>query len=344
MTKEIDWHLADWWNEAAFKPDKPLVKREYCFASELGGSMVDRYLKMNAVPYTDPPNQRSRGKFLAGNLWEEAVKNVLKACGVFKREQVKYDSSPFSDTVDVHGKCDMICGAFEKEEAVFQLEAIKMFIPEDLYHKGMSIIENWAGKPLMTKGIELKSCSSYVYEKVEKMKTPMPTHAFQGYYYQRESGIPFEVSYISKDDSFMTDAPIDSDKMSPLFRLDLEKITYFITKGVVPPEEPTMTFNALIGKFEKNIQIEYSPYISMRGYKSPYDFRKSVEPRIKRWNTVLDRYAKIERGDLTPSGKTMKLTDQNKDVRKEIISEGYDFSELLEIKMNFLDEEDEGVE
>lgn len=336
---EIDWHLGEMWNMAAFKPQKPLVRRDYVYASELGGSMVDRYLKMNAVPMTDPPNTRSLGKFLAGRLWEKSVKNVLKACGIYHRDEVVCNSAPYSDTLEVHGRCDFICGAFETEFAQYQLDAIKDFIDEDLYHKGCGIIQKLGGKPLKTKGIELKSCSSYVYDRVVSTKRPIPIHAQQGNYYQRFLKIPFDVSYISKDDSFMVDAAIDSANMEPLLRADLERITYFILKGIVPPSEPIMAFNYLLGKFEKNIQIEYSPYISMRGYKSPYEYRQSVEPLIKRWNNVLNRYAAIEGGSLTKTGKEMKLSPQNKEVRAEIIRDGYDFDELLRVKMQHLDDE-----
>jgi len=293
---------------------------------------------------TDPPNTRSLGKFLAGRMWEKAVKNVLKACGVYHRDEVKCNSSPYSDTLDVHGRCDFICGSFETEFAQYQLDAIKDFIDEDLYHKGCKIIQKLGGKPLKTKGIELKSCSSYVYDRVVATKRPIPIHAQQGNYYQRFLKIPFDVSYISKDDSFMVDAQIDSEVMEPLLRADLEKITYFIVKGIVPPEEPTMTFNSMTGNFEKNIQIEYSPYISMRGYKSPYEFRQSVEPLTKRWNNALSRYAKVEKGGLTPTGREMKLSPQNKDVRQEIINSGYDFNELLRVKMELLDNEEEETE
>jgi hypothetical protein len=244
----------------------------------------------------------------------------------------------------VHGRCDFICGSFETEFAQYQLDAIKDFIDEDLYHKGCGIIKKLGGKPLKTKGIELKSCSSYVYDRVTKTKRPIPIHAQQANYYQRFLKIPFDVSYISKDDSFMVDAPIDSEKMEPMLRADLEKITYFVLKNIVPPEEPIMTFNPMTGNFEKNIQIEYSPYISMRGYKSPFEFRQSVEPLTKRWNNVLARYAKVEKGDLTPTGKEMKISPQNKEVRQEIINSGYDFQELLQVKMGLLDNEDEETE
>lgn len=333
---EIDWHLGEMYNLAGFRPQRPLVKRMHINASELGGSLVDFYLKANAVPYTDPPNTRSLGKFLAGNLWEECIKNILKAVGIFHKDQVRYNTRPYSDTIEVHGICDMICGAFEIEAATAQLDAIKPFIPEDLYFKGLGIISQLGGKPLKTKGIELKSCSSYVYDKVEKTKQPMKQHGFQAYYYQRASGIPFDVSYISKDDSNMVDVPIDEARMEPIFRKYLEQATYCITKNIVPPEEPILFFNELLGKFEKNIQIEYSPYISMRGYSSPYDFRKSVEPVTKRWNNALDRYARNELGQTTPTGKKLKL---NPEVRDEMVRSGYKFDELLRVKMQHLDDE-----
>jgi len=339
--QKIDWHLGEMWNLASFKPDRKLVKRDYCYASELGGSMFTRFLRMNAKEETNPPNDRSKGKFLAGNLWEDAVMKVAKVCGIYKDSQVKIDRSPFSDTLEVHGKCDLIAGAFEKPKALHTLELIKDFIPEDLYWKGTQIIEFLGDKPLVDKLIEIKSCSEYVLDKVLTTKMPIITHGHQANYYRRYLDLPAEVSYISKNDSFMADAIVNPEIYEPLLRQDLEMITYYITKGITPPPDPILSFNNLTAKFEKNIQVEYCPYLALRGYESPYDFRAAVEPKIKRWNTVLSRYVRIEKGELTPTGKEIKLTDQNKDVRKEIESEGYDFNLLLEVKMKNLDDNEE---
>jgi hypothetical protein len=79
----LTWSFFNLWNKALeTRADRPLVKREKMWASELGGAYVDRYLKMKAVPPSNPPNPRSLRKFEAGNIWEYIAEYVLKRSGI----------------------------------------------------------------------------------------------------------------------------------------------------------------------------------------------------------------------------------------------------------------------
>lgn len=337
------WSLADIWNMVAFTEERPLVKRDYAYASELGGSLFDRYLKMTAVPMTSPPNQRSRGKFMAGNIWQHVVEKVLRVSGMLRETEVKIDAYPYSDTIAVHGRCDIIAGPFDKQQALHNLAAIKDFLPEDLVRTGAFIINFLGDKDLELKIMEFKSCSEYVVEKVLTMKQPIKTHGMQAYHYSRATKMPACVSYISKNDNVMAEATIDPKVFEGLLRADLEQMTYYFTKGIQPPLDPILLWNPLLAKFEKNNQVEWSPYIQLHGYASPFEFRKVVVPTINRWNNVLTRYAKAETGALTPTGKKIEIKDNNKKVRKEI-EQHYDFEELLRVKVQFGADLEEEIE
>ena len=67
---DLNWSFSKIWNDSLEnREEKPLTPRENVWASEIGGAYLDRYLKMKAVPMTNPPNPRSLRKFEAGNLW-----------------------------------------------------------------------------------------------------------------------------------------------------------------------------------------------------------------------------------------------------------------------------------
>src|SRR4051812_46841359 len=84
------WGFASVWNQSLeVRADRPLVVRDYVWASEIGGSMLDRYLKMNAVPMSNAPNNRSLRKFQAGDIWEWICALVLKRAGILIETQKK---------------------------------------------------------------------------------------------------------------------------------------------------------------------------------------------------------------------------------------------------------------
>ena len=106
------WRFSKLWNQSLLSiPDKPLIKRNYIFASELGQSYVDRYLKMWATPYTNPPNDRSRRKFSSGHCWEWIVGLVLTMCGILKEKQLRGEVE-IPKCLRVSGRLDFIAGCW----------------------------------------------------------------------------------------------------------------------------------------------------------------------------------------------------------------------------------------
>jgi hypothetical protein len=336
----MKWNLADVINAVNFKPDRPLEPRNYAFASEIGGSMTDRYLKMIATPMTSPPNERSRGKFLAGHIWQHTFEVILKVAGLYKDSEVKLDSRPYSDCIEVHGRCDIVAGAFDKDTALANLVKVAPMIPEGLLHKINGVVEILGGQPLETKILEIKSASEYIVEKVNTMKQPVTGHGLQAYYYSREAKLPASVCYISKNDSFMAEVEVNADMYEEMMRDDLQKITYYYEKRQMPPPEAKFWFNNLTGKFEKNWQVEYSPYIHIHGYNSPYEFRQAVEPQLLKWNNAIKRFVQVEFGLTTEKGNAIKMTPGAEEAKKEIILAGFDFDTIIEVKKRFIDVEE----
>src|SRR5258708_25730522 len=87
--EQLTWSLFGIWNSALERREDrgPMQPRDRIWASELGGSMIDRYLRMKGVTPTNPPNMRSLRKFDMGNFFEMFLRVLLKKADVFRNAQ-----------------------------------------------------------------------------------------------------------------------------------------------------------------------------------------------------------------------------------------------------------------
>jgi hypothetical protein len=345
MAKPIIWSLADPWNEAAKSEDRPLKPREYLYASNIFDSHINTYLSMIGVEPSNPANDRSRRKFFAGHVWEYIVKQVLLVSGLYHQEEIKIDATPFRNLLSVHGRCDFLAGGLvDKDEAWAKIKEHNL--PDILHGIAHRAIDKWHGLDLEKKILEIKSVALYTYDYVEKRRRPIDGHAGQAYHYQRNNkeGLKADIVYVSKDTALLSQFPLPMEHMEEAYMKDIAIKTYFYEqrnkKGFTPPLDKLLDFDQSVGNFSKNLKVEYSNYLTMLyGYASPDEYRRSIQPQVLRWNNALTRYAKNEKGDLTPTGKAFNMA-KAKEVRQEIINSGYDFNELLQIKMQFLGEGD----
>lgn len=327
-----NWSLSEIWNEAATKEDRPMKPRNYVYASEIGSPFYDRFLKMKAVEFTNPPTNRSRRKFLAGNIWEYTVKQILIAAGVYKSDEIKVDAVPYDDCLPVHGRLDFIAGGFiDGDEAFRKLAALAL--PDYLFNVGKKMIEALEGQDLMKKIIELKSVSTFAMDKVDKMNAPIKQHTLQATHYEKNAKIPADVLYICKDDCRMAQYSVDMAVSEPLYRADLEQMTYYIQKNKQPPLEPLTKFDDMLGKFIRNLGVEYSPYLSHYGFNTPDDYHAVVK-HIEPWNRVLNRLVMVESGQTTATGKPIAITPSNKEIIKDIEAAGHNINDLIQIKIS----------
>lgn len=326
------WNLAQLWNEVAHKDNRPMQKRDYIYASEIGYPYVDRFLKMKATPYTNPPNNRSLRKFLAGNIWEHVVKQILVACGVYRHEEVKIDATPYVDCLSVHGRLDFIAGGYIDELMAMQKVA-ELEIPDFLFKIAERIINALGGGHLEEKILELKAVSTFAMDMVERRGAAIPNHTLQAYHYQKNGKYKSEVCYVCKDDCRMAQFAINVKETEPLYKEDIEQMTLYFKKGKRPPLAPLATFDYSMGKFSKNLGVEYSPYLTMLyGFETPDAYRDSIK-FVEKWNRALNRFVLAETGAKTPTGKLITITPKNLEVKKEITKAGYKFDTLLQTKI-----------
>jgi len=337
----IQWNVMQVWNRVAMKDNFDIKKRDYVYASEIGMPFYDRWHKMHGTQYTNPPNDRSLRKFLAGNLWEDVLRQVFIACGLLKMEEVKIDGNPYPDTLGVHGRCDFIAGGYiDKEEGLAKLKDAAF--NENLLKIGLGIIESIGGGNLIKKILELKAVSTFAMDKVERMGAAIPNHALQATHYMKCGNIQADVVYVCKDDCRMAQFPVILEVTEPLYREDLLQMTEYYKKKKPPPKAPLASFDFTLGKFNKNLGVEYSPYLSHYGFENPDHYRQAVA-FIEKWNRALTRFALAETGGTTPTGKPITITPKNNEVKAEIIKAGYKFNDLLQCKIELgaTDEEEE---
>lgn len=299
------WNFCVEWNQAINSvPEKPLVARNYCWASELGGSYVDRYLRMYAIPYTNPPNERSRRKFSVGEIFEWVVGMVMTSIGLLRQKQVRAEVD-ITGLLRVTGKMDFIAGGeIDWDKAEYEIKRIREVfalsnddIPRIVTHAIDYVFDKmkkrYKGKILMLAVYECKSISSRMFESVVK-KGAMPHHVLQGGHYIIGNQIGLaKIGYISKDDCLMEEFDVEnSPALLKAYKLDIAQMTAYYNEGQrgrplkhLPPIQKEVLFDEAVYRFEKNYKVEYSPYLKMLyNYDTPEAYRDKWTKQVGAWN------------------------------------------------------------
>jgi hypothetical protein len=323
------WRFDTIWNKALDSfPERALQARSHIWASELGGSYITRYLRMNAVPYTNPPNARSRRKFMSGDIWEWIVKMVLTTSGILKAHQERTEVE-LPGLLKVTGKIDFLAGGdvdwdkakseISRMEAVFGIA--EGDVPAFVTHAMVFVVDEmkklFKNKPLMLVPFECKSLSTEMMKKVEK-KGALAHNVLQlGHYIIGTKINTGYLVYICRSDTICNQFEVDRDtRLARLYRADVEHMTNVYNNGfnnrsplkLAPPKDAEVLFDPVLFRFEKNFQVEYSPYLTMLyNYETPEDFRMRWANTVTNYNRVFKRLVKGE-----------NVTDKNKIVIAEV--------------------------
>lgn len=320
----MSWTLQETWNKALeTREERELKPRENIWASELGGSYIDRYHKMKGVKQTNPPNARSLRKFEAGNLAEWVVGLVLKRAGILKDLQ-KWVGYQYEGLLPVSGKLDYIAGGgIDWEKSKNEIE--KLELPDFFNRATNQIITHLQSNypdGLNDIILEIKSCSSFMFERYEKhgLKAAK-NHKLQTYHYLKGLGLPeAHLVYISKDDLRLLELGIyNPSNIEDEYKTDIRSMTYYFKNDIVPPKEELIILNGDTCKFSTNWKIEYSSYLTMiYGFDEPINYREKYDRTVASWNRTLGRVI---------AGKN--ITDLNKKTIEEIKANGFDLDGII---------------
>lgn len=293
MADQISWSFCEVWNKSLEeREEKVLIPRENIWASELGGAFIDRYLKMTAVKPSNPINPRSLRKFEAGNLMEWVVGLVLKRAGILIENQ-RWVSFNYPSLLQVTGKFDYLAGGNPNWDKAW-LDLEKMELPLFFQRGAGAIIDHLSRNykdGLREIIMEIKSCSSYMFEKYENTGINQ-NHALQSFHYLKASRMDeAHVVYISKDDLRILEFPIfNPSGIEEDYKEDITRMTSFIGDKKEPLKEKEILFDEELFKFSKNWKVSYSPYLTrLYNYKDQFEYDTKWDKIVAQFNRTFGR-------------------------------------------------------
>ena len=321
------WSFSYIWNASLEenKQNKPVEPRQKIWASEMGGAFIDRYLKMTGVQPTNPPNPRSLRKFEAGNIWEAIVGYVLLRAGILQRKQ-EWIQHQYPNLLPVSGKLDFIAGGMPDYNKAFntiqkEFDWLPVFVTRATANIVQTLREKFPNG-LDNIILEIKSCSSFMFEKYERTGISDPKHKLQNFHYLKCKNMPEgHLCYISKDDARMLEVGVlNPSLVEDDYKKDIETISNFVVNNIQPPKEKYIIFDKDWGTFSANWKVGYSNYLTML-YKleNQKEFDDLYKPIAERWNRVLQRV--IDKKELTAN---------NQEAIKEMKEYGFDIDNLME--------------
>lgn len=320
MANDLSWSFYEVWNQS-LEDSKPreMKKRDRMWASELGGSYVDRFLKMSGVAPTNPPNARSLRKFEAGNLMEWVVEMVLTRAGLLRENQT-WLRHQYPGLLEVTGKLDFFAGGKpDWAEALKIVDELKL--PQFFAKASHQIIEHLSKEypnGLKEVVLEVKSCSGFMWDRYEAHGANK-SHKLQTFHYLKSKNISEgHVIYISKDDLRLLELGVfNPSETEDEYRSDIETMTGFINRNEQPPKEMEIVFDDV--KFSGNWKVTYSNYLTLLyGYENQFSFENVYKKKVAQWNRTLGRCI---RGD--------KMTKLNLEVIEEIKKSFPNFDQIV---------------
>lgn len=295
MQEAKDWSLVGVWNKSLEdQEEREYEPRDYLWASELGKSEIDIFLKMKGVQPTNPPNARSLRKFEAGNIWEWIIKVILKKADLMIDDQVRVLTT-YEGLLPVSGKIDFLAGGKpDFEKALVEIKALDL--PPNIEKSADNILaylkENYP-EGLHTKALEVKSVSSFVMNALEVTNRPLEIHGLQAYHYTKHPDVDrANVIYVCRDDCRMMDFIImgDSELWEEKYVEFITKMTHYYKNDQTPPKADFITFDASVGKFSLNRLVGWSPYLTLvYEFEDQMEFENKYKSLPASWNRVLKR-------------------------------------------------------
>jgi hypothetical protein len=297
MISEKSW-LQDIWNETLISQEYEVKARDYIRASEVGGSMLDRWYKMTGVKPTNPYTARTLRVFEAGNLFEWLVRLILVRSGLLTAHQQKIEVAGDRECLPVFGRLDFVGGGkpnFEEAEKIVPLLK-SLYFPERMLTVADKVIETLMEK--FPEGLpqflyEVKSINSMVFWRKDRMlEKPYPHHTLQLYTYLKGTGMKEgRIIYISKDDLTIAEfSVVPDEELERKWRDDVLEISRYIKTKTKPEPEPYIKFNPDSRKFEANWQVARSNYFELiTGEKDQGEWESQMKKLASRANYRIDK-------------------------------------------------------
>ena len=329
--------LATLWNESLIREEREPRTRDYLWCSQLLKPPVDIWLQMKGTKPSNEPNERSKRKFMAGNFFEHLVSMVMMRSGVMMEKQ---DEVWTEFAMKVKGKGDFVLtGHFDFDKAIADIK--NMCLPSSMEEMFLKICEKmkdkFEGAEIEPTVFEIKTVAERTMSRIEKNGKPLESHILQTCHYKIGRGLnDGVVAVLCRDDLRLFEYHVTAEDEKRY----VERVKYLssvISQTERPPLAEKIIFDEILCKFSKNLDVEYSSYLTLLyGYERPDIFADEMKPIVGRWNRVLPRirlHLEGKRGKPTkkePEGKPI-LTEKNLAVIEEIKAHGFNAYELAKI-------------
>lgn len=305
----LSWEFSTVWNQSLLtRPEFEPRCREHIWASEIGNPFIDRYLKMTGVAPSNGPNARSKRKYEAADIFEWLVGFVLKQAGIWIESQEKLEYQ-YPGLLRVVGKLDHLAGGRpDWTRARRQVSAVGL--PRVIERANLAIIDRlsamYGDDVLRTIVLEVKSLSTFMFDRYEATKRADARHEAQAFHYLKSKELPeAHIAYICRDDCRIVELGVfNPSSVEQGYLRDIEQMTFFIVNREVPDKEEELLFDESRFRFSTNWGVEYSSYLTfLYGYKEPIHYRE-------RWKKTVDSMNRVFKRCVADA----KMTDKNLDV------------------------------
>lgn len=331
--------IAEGWNAGfADQADWEMKPRDYLWASELGNSPIDLYLRLKGEKPSNPPNERAKRKMGAGVDWEFTIEQILKSAGILLETQVNCQHQ-YEGLMRVSGKLDfLIGGRADLEKAKAYLIAGRDYISPNRERAAERAIEYYHKKypeGFEPMPIELKSISDYAMEEMEKSNKPIARNVKQLTHYLISKGYKRGIlAYLNRNDERMMEFVIElTPEIEAEYRKPIEIISKYFMQSIEPPKEKLIIWDEYTCKFSKNLNVSWSNYLTrLYGFKEPREYDEIYSKKATQWNGLL---ARVKKG--------AKMTPKNLEWQADIEAQGYNVAELVAKMPDNVPEEEETV-
>jgi hypothetical protein len=169
--------------------------------------------------------------------------------------------------------------------------------------------------------LEIKSCSSFMFDLYERNGTASPQHKCQLFHYLKATGHKEgHIVYISRDDARLLEIGVfNPSPVENMYKQDIGKMTAYYYSDKLPELEPYIKYDEDFKKFSANWKVGYSQYLThLYGLKDQKEFDDKYKPITERWNRVLGRVSE---------GKEM--TKNNLQAIQEMKKEGFNVDSII---------------
>ncbi len=316
--------ISEGWNAGfADQAEWEMKPRDYLWASELGNSPIDLYLRLKGEKPSNPPNERAKRKMGAGVDWEFTIEQILKSAGILLETQVNCQHQ-YEGLMRVSGKLDfLIGGKADLEKSTQYLKDGAAYLSENRRRAAERAIKYYLEKypnGFEPMPIELKSISDYAMDDMEKSNKPVARNELQLTHYLVSKGYTRGIlAYLNRNDERMMEFVVElTPEMEAKYRKPIEIISKYYMAGIEPPKEKLIIWDEQNNKFTKNLNVSWSNYLTrLYGFKEPREYDEIYGKKAIQWNGLLKR---VKTG--------AKMTPKNLEWKAAIEAEGYNVEEL----------------